>query len=153
MDEEREHELSMELAAAEHRAKPETHQLRHRAAVTAQRAAVRAFNVFMWDELPRLLDAEIRPEAEAASEALQEALAGIAPIQERYNAIQEKARQLAHVAAVGEHSLYWSQALKLAAEPAPPLPSDEGIATFERARTAPITVKADVPELVTIDAD
>lgn len=152
IDQEREHELSLELAAAERMAEPRTHQLRQRAAVEAQRAAVRAYNVHVWDQLPALLD-EIRPEAEQASAELVEALERIAPIRQRYQQIAEQARQLSLIAATGEHAHYWAQTLKLADEPAPPLPSDEGIATFERMRQAPAPVEPDVPELVTIDAD
>lgn len=151
IDQEREHELSLELSAAERLAEPGAHQLRQRAAVARQRDSVRAYNVYLWENMPAILDAEIRPEAEAASAELVAALEKLAPVHERYRAIHEKARSIANVAAIGEHASFWAQALKLADEPAPPLPSDDGIAAFERARQVPVAVEADDAELVTVD--
>ena len=153
IDQEREHALSLELSAAERLADPETHALRYRVAVSTQRTSVRAYNVFVWDHVVELLEAEIRPEAEAASAELVKSLEKIAPVQERYRKIRDRAWQLAQITTVGEHAQYWAQTLALAADPAPPLPSDEGIAAFERARQAPVTVGADDAELVTVDAD
>ena len=153
IDQEREHELSLELSAAERLADSETHALRYRVAVSTQRASVRAYNVFVWDHVVELLEAEIRPEAEAASAELVKALEKIAPVQERYRKIRDRAWQLAQITTVGEHAQYWAQTLALAADPAPPLPSDEGLAAFQRARQEPVTVEQDVTELVAVEVD
>ena len=145
IDQEREHELSLELAAAERLADGETHMLRQRVAVSAQREAVRELNVYLWDHVIELLDAELRHEAEAASAELVEALATIAPAQERYRQAQDSVYELLRITAHGEHAQAMSKLLAVGQEPAPPLPSDEAVETFERARHA--------PELVALDAD
>ena len=143
VDQEREHELALEVAAADRLADATTHQLRQQVAVSAQREAVQAYNVFVWDHWTQLLDAEIRPEAEAASAELANALESIAPVRERYLAIQRRAYELARVAAHGEHAQHWATALRLAQEPAPPLPSAEAVEAFEQARkVAPAVLDA-----------
>ena len=153
IDQEREHALSLELSAAERLADSETHALRYRVAVSTQRASVRAYLIYLWDHVIELLNAEIRPEAEAASAELVKALQKIEPVQERYRKSRDRAWQLAQITTVGEHGQYWAQTLALAAHPAPPVPSDEGLAEFERARQAPVAVEPDVPELVAVEVD
>lgn len=132
LDQEREHELSIALAASERLADPDVHTLRSKTAVLTQKAAVRDYNAFVWEHLVELMDEELRPEAEAASAELIEALESIAPMQERYRGIQRRAWVLARVAAVGPHAEEWARILQVGSEPAPPIPSDEGLDTFVR---------------------
>jgi hypothetical protein len=144
MDPDREHELSLELAAAERLADPETHALRNRAAVQAQRAAVRAYNVYMWDHYPELLDAELAAEAVGASEALIAALESIRPVSERYQAVRNRVYELSRITHAGPDGQQWAKVLQLDTEPRPPLPSGESLEAFDRARRT---------ELVALEAD
>jgi len=130
----REHELSLELSAAERACDPQTHQIRQQAAISAQRAAASAASVWLWDNVIDVLDEELRDEAEAASAELTEALASIRHSVDRYNAIRQRVWQLMQITVAGEHGQELAQVLALGQEPLPPVPSDEGIAIFERAR-------------------
>jgi len=133
-DLDREHELSLELSACERAADPQTHQLRQHAAIGAQRAAATAASVWLYDNLIAVLDEELREEAESASAELIEAYASIQHSVDRYNAIRQRVFELMQITVAGEHAQEWARILQLDAEPLPPLPSDEGIAIFERAR-------------------
>ncbi len=160
-DAEREQKLSLELSAAERLANPETHQLRYRSSVAEQRARVRELKVFLWDHVIDLLEAEIRPEAESASEALVKALATIDPVRQRYLAIQRAAVDLLSITAAGEYGPHFAQSLRVPCEPLPPLPSEEAIAEFERARTPEVLrdlateaeLDNEAPELALIGSD
>lgn len=138
LDQEREQALSLELAAAERLADPEVHTLRSRTAVAAQKRRVRDYNAFVFEHLVELMDEELREEAVAASEALVDALQSITPVQERYRAVQRRSWALARMAAVGQQAEHWSRVLQLAPEPAPPLPSDDGLDAFARAIRPPV---------------
>ena len=153
IDGELEEKLALEVAAAERLADGAVFQTRSRVATQAQRAAVRAYLRAAWDAYLDLVD-ELRPEAEKVAERLEEALEAVRPVQDEYNAIAERVRQLNQVATVGEWAEYCNQALALPASPAAPIPSDEGLEAFRRARQVPVSVEAeDVAQLVTIDAD
>lgn len=133
-DLDREHELSLELSACERAADPRTHQLRQQAAIAEQRRLSFAASTWLWDHVIEVLDDELRDEAEAASEELIEAYASIHHSVDRYNAIRQRVWELMQITVAGEHAQGWAQALQLAPEPQPPLPSDDAIAMFERAR-------------------
>ena len=147
-----EEKLAIEVAAAERLADGAVFQTRSRVAIRAQRECVGAYLRAAWDAYLDLVD-ELRPEAEKAAQRLTEALEAARPAQDEYNAIAERVRQLNQVVTVGEWSEYCNKALTLPAAPAVPLPSDEGLAAFERARTEPVSVEQDVTELVAIEVD
>jgi hypothetical protein len=153
-DLDRERELSVELSAAERLADAGSFQLRYRSAVQEQRARVRDYRVFLWENVIQLLELEIRPEAETASAELVRALASIESQKQRYQAVRQRAYELLRITAAGEFADYFGRSLQLAQEPLPPLPSDEALAEFERARTPeelrdePVAVES---ELVAVD--
>lgn len=132
-DLDREHELSLDLSAAERACDPHTHQLRQQAAITEQRTRVSAANVWLWDHVIDVLDEELRDEAEAASAELIEAYESIQHSVDRYQAIRQKVWELMQITVAGEHAQALAQTLQLAPEPEPPLPSAEGLEVFERA--------------------
>ena len=107
---------------------------------------MRAYNVYVWDRFPQILDAELRPEAEAVTAALEKALQSIAPVRARHDSIKQRVYQLSQITVQGEHAQHWAQLFAVAQEPAPPLPSDEAIEEFERARQAPAE-----PEVVGVE--
>ena len=65
---------------------------------------------------------------------------------ERYQAIRERVYNLTRITAQGPDAQALAQLLKISSEPAAPLPSNEALAQFERARHDPA-------ELVALDAD
>src|SRR5262249_55041814 len=67
IDADREAELSLEVSASERLADPGTHQLRYRVAVAKQRETITAYQSWVWEHYLELIEAEVRPQADAAS--------------------------------------------------------------------------------------
>ena len=132
----REHELSLELSAAERACDPQTHQIRQQAALAEQRRLASRAQVWLWENWPAILEEELRDEAEMASAELVEAYASIQHSVDRYQSIRRRVSDLVGITLAGPHAAELSSILALGSEPQPPLPSDDGVATFIRATTS-----------------
>jgi hypothetical protein len=143
IDQEAELQASLAVSAAERLADPEVHVMRQRVALQEQRQAVAAFYGFVSSHAAELFET-LRPEAEAATEALVEAEASIAGERDRYRAAQNASQQLGAIiaASAGERAQEVSRLLGFPTSAGSvPMPSDEALQL--------LTPR----ELVTLDAD
>ena len=152
-DAEKERELSEALRRCEIFADPDTLNRRGEAAWDVQDAAVTEYQRFVHAHLPEILT-ELEGEAEKVSEELQAALAKLAPVEQKYEAVAERVGAL--VRSVHAADPDWS----LAPSPLPPMPDralwdPEHVAEPDAVDAAPrrMTVDPQSGEIVEVTFD
>jgi len=131
------HALSIEVEARIREADEHTFRIAREQALSVQRAASTRASVWVWERWPELLTDELADDAHEVAEELQDALAKIEPMRQRYHEVARKVSDLVGIALHGPHADELAARLALPAEPAAPLPDAEQIEIFQRARTEP----------------
>ena len=134
VDDKRELELAEGLKLAQIKADPEAHQARMHGAKGRLEDAANAYHHYCQYHLGDLRDA-LAPEAEAAANALAEAVAAVVPFRERYMEAYQASVALASSIRpprrlTPDEATQWSAVWTIPMDGSAPLPSGEAVATW-----------------------